>query len=99
MQGIEDINSEINETINRTYRFACFTQSKTNLPMWNHYANGHKGVCLEYDTTEINNIININALPPRSFPKTEVPALNTFRPHPLPQMQLPADSRCGTGSG
>ena len=67
MQGIEDINSEINETINRTYRFACFTQSKTNLPMWNHYANGHKGVCLEYDTTEINNIININALFPVKY--------------------------------
>lgn len=67
MQGIEDINSEINETINRTYRFACFTQSKTNLPMWNHYANGHKGVCLEYDTTEINNIININVLFPVKY--------------------------------
>ena len=67
MQGIEDINSEINETINRTYRFGCFTQSKTNLPMWNHYANGHKGVCLEYDTTEINNIININVLFPVKY--------------------------------
>lgn len=30
---------------------ACFTQKMNNLLMWSHYADGHKGFCLEFDTT------------------------------------------------
>lgn len=34
---------------------ACFSQSCTNKPenilLWSHYADGHKGFCLEFDTT------------------------------------------------
>ena len=30
-------------------RIVCFTESWSNLPMWEFYANEHKGICLEYD--------------------------------------------------
>ena len=29
---------------------ACFTTELTNILMWSHYANGHRGFCLEFDT-------------------------------------------------
>ena len=34
-------------------RIACFTESYKNLPMWNHYADEHRGVCLEFDTSKL----------------------------------------------
>jgi hypothetical protein len=30
---------------------ACFSEIKDNILMWSHYANGHQGFCLEFDTT------------------------------------------------
>jgi len=29
---------------------ACFSTRKDNILMWSHYAEGHKGLCLEFDT-------------------------------------------------
>ena len=29
---------------------ACFTTELNNILMWSHYADGHKGFCLEFDT-------------------------------------------------
>lgn len=72
MPEYEQINNAIT-TLTRSYnRFACFTESLYNLPMWNHYANGHKGICLEYDTTKIKNIYMVNRLFP-VFYKKELP--------------------------
>jgi len=31
---------------------SCFAESKDIMLMWSHYANHHKGFCLEYDTKE-----------------------------------------------
>ena len=30
---------------------ACLAESPTDLLMWSHYANGHRGFCMEFDTT------------------------------------------------
>ncbi|MBC8357657.1 MAG: DUF2971 domain-containing protein [Candidatus Aminicenantes bacterium] len=30
---------------------SCFSEVKDNLLMWSHYSNGHKGFCLEFDTS------------------------------------------------
>lgn len=32
-------------------RICCFTEGKENLLLWSHYANSHKGFCVEYDAT------------------------------------------------
>lgn len=31
------------------YMVACFSETNTSLPMWGHYAQSHRGFCLEYD--------------------------------------------------
>ena len=49
-KSIEDANRHFNDIIKRYYRLCCFSESAHNLPMWNHYANGHSGICLQYDT-------------------------------------------------
>lgn len=67
MGELEKLNSNLNDMINKTSRFACFTEKATNLPMWNHYANGHEGVCLEYDTTSFLADCNIDRLFPIKY--------------------------------
>ena len=51
---LEKTNARLNEIVKSDYRIACFSETPYNLPMWNHYANGHKGICLEYDTLKFN---------------------------------------------
>jgi hypothetical protein len=29
----------------------CFSEVKDNILLWSHYADGHKGICLEFDTS------------------------------------------------
>ena len=35
------------------YMVACFSETNTSSLMWGHYADSHKGFCLEYDLTSI----------------------------------------------
>lgn len=35
----------------RNCRIACFSSSARDLHMWAHYANGHQGFCVEYETS------------------------------------------------
>ena len=51
---IEKLNEFINNMSTSFSKVTCFTENNTNLPMWNHYANAHKGICLEYDMS--NNV-------------------------------------------
>lgn len=50
---ISVINNKIENTIGlmRGCRVACFTTNCQNLYMWAHYANSHKGYCVEYETS------------------------------------------------
>lgn len=36
----------------KKYNVACFSENNNSSLMWGHYADGHKGFCLEYDFTE-----------------------------------------------
>ena len=38
------------------YSVCCFTKSESNILMWSHYAENHKGVCLIYDLKETPEI-------------------------------------------
>lgn len=59
-----ELNNSFNNMVRDTSRLACFTTKCDNLPMWNHYAQGHSGVCLEYETSRISNIYTKNRLFP-----------------------------------
>ena len=49
-------NSIVNTTdgLLKNASVACFSESNSNFLMWSHYAGGHKGVCLEFDTEIFN---------------------------------------------
>ena len=42
---------------------SCLSESEDSLLMWAHYANNHRGICVEYDLLEINKILNFTAIP------------------------------------
>ena len=48
---INDTNDFFSEHI----RIACLTQEYKNMPMWNYYAQGHKGICIKYMTKDFSN--------------------------------------------
>ena len=52
---LKRINDAFNEKAWGLLRVACFSEELKNLPMWNHYANEHKGICFEYETGEIKD--------------------------------------------
>jgi hypothetical protein len=37
------------EQIDREYRIYCLTPTDTNLLMWSHYGESHKGICLQFN--------------------------------------------------
>lgn len=43
--------------INSTKEFGicCFSKTNNNIHMWSHYADSHKGICIEYDSSEFND--------------------------------------------
>lgn len=48
------ISDYLNKFIDR-FGIACFSLSPSNLLMWSHYSNFHKGICLMYDTSKDKN--------------------------------------------
>lgn len=67
MFAMEDINKEIRKRITQMIRFACFTTTATNLPMWYHYTDGRKGFCLEYSTEAITDRYQLDSLFPVQY--------------------------------
>lgn len=55
------INSVVDKAedllINNTKEFGicCFSESNDNIHMWSHYADSHKGVCVEYDSSNFED--------------------------------------------
>lgn len=52
-----------NQRLRNNVRIASFSQKNNNMPMWNHYANRNRGVCLEYDMSDFEYIegkLNLN---------------------------------------
>lgn len=46
---MREISDSMAEAIDRQYRVYCLGPDVGNLLMWSHYADRHKGVCLEFD--------------------------------------------------
>ncbi|WP_313184057.1 DUF2971 domain-containing protein [Lacrimispora sp.] len=57
MESAEDIfdiiQLEVKQFTQEKMRVACFCEQWNSLLMWAHYADSHKGFCIEYDTTMI----------------------------------------------
>ena len=37
------------DKIRSCVKICCFSETYTNIPMWNHYANEYKGICIQYN--------------------------------------------------
>lgn len=44
------------EQIRQRITTVCFTQNPNSMPMWAHYANEHKGFCVEYEIIDSSNL-------------------------------------------
>ncbi len=56
MENPEFIETTISDAVTRTYaqlRICSFTTRKENLLFWSHYADSHRGFCLEFDATKM----------------------------------------------
>ncbi|EJT6665860.1 DUF2971 domain-containing protein [Clostridium perfringens] len=58
-EDVDNIVQSEFDSIRNNLAIACLSETNDNILMWSHYANNHKGICLEYDFEEINNISTI----------------------------------------
>lgn len=50
---------QIQKTMDQNFAVGCLTTDYRNNLMWSHYADGHKGFCIEYDFKDLKNINNL----------------------------------------
>lgn len=48
-EDFDRINRELSENVDKQYRVGSLCTDYKNRLMWSHYADGHKGFCIEYD--------------------------------------------------
>lgn len=51
------------DSLKDTVGVSCLSELDDSLLMWAHYANNHRGFCVEYDLMEINNVLKFTAIP------------------------------------
>ena len=56
---LDDICNDFIENRQKTTAVLCFTDSPFNMLMWSHYADSHKGICLEFNTDKNDAVPNI----------------------------------------
>lgn len=49
---IDNTNTTIYRDLISTFSVCCFSKNMDNILMWSHYANSHRGVCLEWEVDE-----------------------------------------------
>ena len=42
---------------------SCLSESDSSLLMWAHYANNHKGMCVEYELLQISEQLKFSPIP------------------------------------
>lgn len=71
------------ETTFNKLRITCFTTSKDNLLFWSHYANSHKGFCVEFDATSLPVSMTYQVEYSNVYPNIEYPTpqdMRAFKP-------------------
>lgn len=62
---ISTVLKGVDSSVTNNVFVACFSEKEnlTSLRMWAHYANFHKGFCLEYDFCEMNRVFKEGIIP------------------------------------
>ncbi|MFS1442216.1 DUF2971 domain-containing protein [Vibrio sp. 10N.286.46.E10] len=53
-QMMEDLTKHTSEKLASSFKLCSFSERNDSMLMWAHYADYHKGFCIEYDLTGIN---------------------------------------------
>ena len=48
---INTMEQQLNDVLYRRFKICCFSTDYKNRLMWSHYADSHRGFCVEYDFT------------------------------------------------
>lgn len=86
MQNPKKLNTVIQQSVNGTLadlRICSFTTIKENLLFWSHYADSHKGICIEFDATRLPFLGAFKVRYTHNYPEAEFPPScfeNTFVP-------------------
>ena len=51
----QDLFTRSRNIVDTIWRVGCLTESPCNRLMWSHYANNHRGLCIEYDFSAFNS--------------------------------------------
>jgi len=58
-QDLEGITNGFLDELSEIYGVVCFSRTNSNLLLWSHYADGHKGVLLELGCLPNKDVINV----------------------------------------
>lgn len=67
--SIENLTNSDISLLNDSAYICCFSESDNDLLMWSHYADGHKGICVEYDLKLLKNMDIITHIFPIVYSK------------------------------
>ncbi len=56
LDDLEKLNLEDWDEYKRTFKIACFSERNNINPMWAHYGDNHKGICIEYNFNDNKNL-------------------------------------------
>ncbi len=56
---MEKLQANVRNAINNYFVVTCFSETFDNELMWAHYADKHRGICVEYDMSRMENDSNI----------------------------------------
>lgn len=70
-----ELQEELSMKRNRIFT-ACFSENRHSLLMWSHYANSHKGFCIEYHLCDILSMFGIDICP--VIYSNDFPKINTY---------------------
>ena len=72
-QNLNIANKNLIDMMDTMFKLGCLCTDYKNNLMWSHYADGHKGFCIEYnfglDCKELNNILILPVLYDKNRPK------------------------------
>ncbi len=53
LNAVQDTITKLRKTLLEERGVACFSEKPLDIMMWSHYADGHRGFCLEFDTSYV----------------------------------------------
>lgn len=69
---LKEMNEKLAEDIDNMYRVGSLCTDNKNSLMWSHYADGHKGFCVEYDFNAYSDELENCAILPVIYEKERV---------------------------